>query len=78
MPTEKDRTDPEYLAKYWPNFVCAVEEALQRAKIDCRISVAGRTPDRKQETTERRRFLRAVTGMRYSSDLLPQRAEGDT
>ena len=42
VPTDKDMEDPEHLAKYWPNFVCRVKDALARDGLSCEIRVVAR------------------------------------
>lgn len=41
VPTDQDMSDPAYLEKYWPNFVCGVQNALRGAGIDAEIRVVG-------------------------------------
>ncbi len=46
VPTEDDRTRADYKVRYWPNFVVAVKEALNHAKISARVVVARPEDDR--------------------------------
>lgn len=40
VPTTQDMENPDYLEKYWPNFVEGVKHALRQANIKCRVVVS--------------------------------------
>lgn len=48
VPTETDMKHPDWQEKYWPNFVCGVQDALKRAGIDCDVRVVAAPPQTRE------------------------------
>jgi len=49
VPSDADVYDSVWRKKYWPNFVSAVKDALNSAKIDCDVRVAMPAVSRPQD-----------------------------
>jgi hypothetical protein len=46
VPTDRDMNDPDYMARYWPNFVMNVTQALQTFDCDIRVVARADAPER--------------------------------